>query len=284
MSRIARRIVVALALAALVAPLPAIAWGPEGHQIVGRIAEIHLTPAAASACKTILSGARISDSEVANWADDIRHSRSETAPWHFVDIPFDAMGYDAERDCRAHNGCVVNAVRDNARLAGDREASAKERFEALKFLVHFVGDMHQPLHCAERGGDRGGNLCYVHWPGESKVVKLHVVWDVYLVRKDLHDHGVDAMAYADKLDAAQTADLIKTWQRGTVADWAWETHWVAINDVYESVPAGDSAPMLSATYIERGQKDIQQQFMRAGVRLAKILNDLFTPTAGGKTP
>lgn len=281
MNRTTLSLTVILALAAATAPFPASAWGPEGHQIVGRIAELHLTPEVARAVSALLNGARISSSDVANWADEIRRGRQETAPWHFVDIPLAALAYDPQRDCRARGGCVVEAIRDNARLLADREASPQERLEALKFVVHFVGDTHQPLHCAERNGDKGGNLCYVHWPGESKAVKLHVVWDVHLVRKDLSDHGVDALGYADGLNAKQTAEQVRAWQKGSPADWAWESHLIAVTDVYESIPAGGSSTPLSPAYIERGQKIIELQFMRAGARLARLLNDAFTPTAGG---
>ena len=188
------------------------AWGPSGHEIVGRIAEQHLTPATAQLIHELLNAGNtnteihISDSGVANWPDFIRSDRPETAPWHFVDIPFEAVQYDPERDCRQHGGCIIEAIGRFRSVLADRQTNGAARVEALKFLVHFVADIHMPLHCAERHGDRGGNLVWVLWPGDAQAMKLHAVWDTKFVEKNLHDRSLTALAYADQLSRALSAE------------------------------------------------------------------------------
>ena len=131
-------------LLALGVPVTALAWGSEGHEIVGRIAELRLKREALTGLNTLLGSPanakpHVPLADMSNWADEVRRGRPETAPWHFVDIPFAAERYEPGRDCNGnHKGCVIEAIRDQARLIGDREAGNTERVEALKFLVHFV--------------------------------------------------------------------------------------------------------------------------------------------------
>ncbi len=275
-------------LVTLLAPVTASAWGPDGHQIVARVAELRLTPDTQRGIIALLTGTTnsivagpvtgIADGHLPSWADDVRRRRSETAPWHFVDIPFTAGSYDPARDCNGeHQGCVVEAIRDQARLMGDRGAGSTERVEALKFLVHFVGDAHQPLHCAERNGDKGGNLCRVEWPGESKPTKLHVVWDSHILRRNLDEAQLNATEYAEKLNARITDEHAAAWKTGTSADWAWEAHQVAVTKVYAGIPDDGSTGKITEEYIHAGQSIIDEQLMKGGVRLAHILNEAFQP-------
>ena len=149
------------------------AWGPEGHRIIGRIAEAHLTPQAQAGVKDLLNPlnstsqlSRLSDDQISCWADWIRHNWTNSVPWHFVDIPYNAAQYDPIRDCANHNGCVVEAIHTFSKVLADKHAKREQRLEALKFVVHFVGDIHQPLHCAERNGDKGGNFRMVTFPAD----------------------------------------------------------------------------------------------------------------------
>src|SRR5687768_12079862 len=131
----------------LVLLLPTIcqAWGGEGHQLLALIAEDQLTPAAKAAVKELLDGANISDAEVVNWADEIRRERRETAPWHYVNIPHDAEAFDRGRDGRDGDN-VIDAIERQAKVLADKTQPREKRMEALKFVIHFVGDIHQPLH------------------------------------------------------------------------------------------------------------------------------------------
>jgi hypothetical protein len=133
-----------------------LAWNGEAHQLVAWIAEERLSENAKAGVADLLDGAHLSDAEVASWADEIRRQRKNTAPWHYVNIPVDSDGYDAKRD--GHDGAnVIDAVERFEKVLADTKAPREDRVEALKFLVHFMGDLHQPLHCADRNGDKGGN-------------------------------------------------------------------------------------------------------------------------------
>jgi hypothetical protein len=255
--------------------VPAQAWGPEGHVIVARIAELRLTPEANKKIQALVNGAHISDENFCNWADHIRHDREETAPWHFVDIPFDAERYEPVRDCASHKGCVIEAVRDFNRLVAARETSQSERVEALKFLVHFVGDLHQPLHCAERHGDKGGNLCWVVLPGESKPKKLHGVWDGDLVRKNMEFHRMDPLTFAALLNSRITKEQAEKWKTGDPAAWAWETHVLAVTKAYYTIPDNTGNKILSRDYVQLNQGTVDEQLKKGGVRLAELLNQAF---------
>src|SRR5471032_2468326 len=143
-----------LTFALLALPSPALAWGAEGHEIVTAIAAHELTPAARAQAAHLLGGEAmlVLDS---NWADEIRDQRQGTGRWHFVDIPLGAPGYDPRRDC-PDRACVVGQIENDVRILGNRKLGDGARAEALRFLIHFIADVHQPLH-AEDNDDRGGN-------------------------------------------------------------------------------------------------------------------------------
>jgi hypothetical protein len=249
------------------------AWGPTGHEIAASIAELHLTPKAKAGIAELLAPTRhISDNGVANWPDFIRHDRPESAPWHFVNIPFDATRYDPKRDCKDGN-CVVEAVERFATVLGNTDATFVTRNETLRFLVHFVGDIHQPLHCAERNGDRGGNLRAMTIPHEKKTGNLHKVWDTELVHECL---GTKTIAdFARTLNDRVTPAKHEKWTSDTPADWAWESHRLAVEHTYKDIPS-DGAPLpLTAAYIAANRPIVELQLTKAGLRLAFLLNKAF---------
>ena len=133
------------------APLPV--WYALGHRVVAWIAEGRLTPHADSAVRDILGGQSMADASL--WADQIRGSRRDTGPLHYVNIPLDATAYDSAKQCPGGQ-CIIAAIESDLRILADPGASSIERAEALKFLIHFMGDLHQPLHVSNNG-DRGGN-------------------------------------------------------------------------------------------------------------------------------
>src|SRR5689334_14950394 len=134
----------------------ALAWGQEGHRVVALIAERHLTPAARAEAAQLLAIEGASGmAAVASWADDFRSTHRQTAPWHFVNIPLAAAGYDHARDCPDEQS-VVAKPNEFAAVLADRSARDRKRALALKFLIHLVADLHQPLHASDRH-DRGGN-------------------------------------------------------------------------------------------------------------------------------
>jgi len=268
----ARKYGLLVAVLSLLLPSIVHAWGGEGHQIVCLIAEDRLTPAAKAGIHQLLGVANISDAEIASWADEIRRQRQETAPWHFVDIPTDAKGFDEKRDGQNGNN-VVNKIVDFTAVLQNPKATKDARVEALKFLVHFVGDIHQPLHCAERNKDKGGNTRLVFFLDHPKALNLHSVWDSTILVD--HKGGVRIAAYAEKLNAAIKPEQADEWAKGTPVDWANESHGVAVSVTYKDVPADGPPPKLNQAYVDTAGKAIDLQLQRAGVRLAMILNDIF---------
>jgi hypothetical protein len=260
----------------LLLPATVRAWGGDGHQIVCLIAEERLSPAAKAGIRELLGKANISDAEIASYADIIRRERTETGPWHYVDIPFDAEKFDAQRD--GNNGeNVVNKIDALTKVLADRDAPKAERAEALKFLVHFVGDIHQPLHCTDRNGDRGGNTRLVFFLDTPKATDLHSCWDTTIL---LHHKGNErVLDYAMALNKKITADDADKWTKSTPEDWANESHALAVKVVYANIPADGPPPKLDQGYVNNAASVIGEQLEKAGVRLAMILSRCFTERA-----
>lgn len=255
-------------LAGLLLVLPGanktLGWGAEGHQVVANIAERHLTDAARAKALAIL-GSDGSLVEVATWADEIRHMRPKTAPWHFIDIPLRESAIVPDRDC-ANGDCVTAAITHFIGVLQDNSSSPHDKNEALKFIVHFVGDLHQPLHC-EDNNDRGGNQKKVTFFGKKS--NLHSTWDTLIIQRI----NSDVESYADDLDGGIADSDMTQWQQGTVEDWALESHALAQNPAYRLVPR-TTTPALSNTYFNSTEPVVNKQLQKAGIRLAHILNQV----------
>lgn len=145
--------------------------------------------------------------------------------------------------------------------------------EALKFLAHFVGDMHQPLHCADRNGDKGGNAVLVFFPGQRKAQSLHAVWDTFLLRSIKGHRSV--ADYGAHLNAGITSKLAKDWAGGTVEEWAGESWRLARDAAYKEVPVDGPPISMTHEYVARNARLVDEQIQRAGVRLATVLNGAF---------
>lgn len=201
------------------------------------------------------------------WADEIKFQRPNTRPWHYVDIEIGTQGYNRTTDC-PNDACVVaQIVRDEAILR-DKHLTAPVRAEALRFLIHFVGDLHQPLHCADNH-DRGGN--------EVKVLigrrheNLHAVWDVNVVQA----LGLEPDKVAAQLEGEITPADKSVWKPGSVVDWANETFHVAGREIYANLPGkgGTEAPIiLPEGYAHDESVIAAKQLEKAGARLALALN------------
>lgn len=164
----------------LLSPDVAQAWGPAAHRMVAQLAQDQLAPATRVEVKRLLAVTHDHQlSDVAAWADDLRHLRGEralwrsTAPSHFVNFASASCRYDAATDC-AGGRCIVAAIERNSRTLGDRSRTDAERAQALRFLVHFIADVHQPLHAGYRK-DKGGNAFQIRMKGHG--TNLHAVWD-----------------------------------------------------------------------------------------------------------
>jgi nuclease S1 len=243
-------------------PAPAAAWGAVGHALIARVAAAYVTPEARTQVRELLHGASLAD--VASWADDIRERREETARWHFVDIPLWRRAYDPHWDCRKtpRGDCAVRAIGRFERTLADPQAPPATRAEALKFLVHLIGDIHQPLHCATNH-DGGGNDVPVTFFGEP--TNLHWVWDTGII-----EHvGLRESAYLGVLDAWLQSEKVAALQRGSVVEWVNESHRLAVEHAYK-IPADHR---LGDAYFVANRPIVDRQLATAGVRLARVLND-----------
>ena len=155
----------------------------------------------------------------------------------------------------------------------DPKASKNDRAEALKFIIHFIGDIHQPLHCAERNKDKGGNGRLVFFLDRPEAVNLHQVWDTFIL---LDQKGtMRNPVYAELLNSAICPAQAAEWAKGTPTEWANESHALAVKNVYAGVATDGPPPKLDQNYVDAGGSVVNRQLQRAGVRLATVLNDVF---------
>jgi hypothetical protein len=256
------------------------AWGAEGHSIVAEIAQRRLTPAASTAVTTIL-GRGVSLASVSMWADDVRSSRPETYNWHFVNIPIADAAYDPAIHCAPtpRGDCVVaelERLRNELRCAPTDAA----KNDALRFAIHFVADVHQPLHTIrdKQGGNQvlvatyiAGATCTGRCTPTPSATNLHAVWDATILRKAAWDWG----ALVEVVEKNLPEYLQGASPSSEPKDWAIETHAVA-QSVWAVTPGND---VVDEEYYRMALPIALQQLGRAGVRLAAFLNDAYAGTA-----
>src|SRR6516165_2465940 len=260
---ILRKLLAALfwVLILVAAPPLGFGWGREGHEVIALIAEQNMTPTALQRAKAILGGASLE--EVANWADEFRHDHRETGPWHYIDIPLADSKIDLARQCPDGN-CVIGKTQQFLAVLRDPNADRAAKAEALEFVIHFVGDMHQPLH-DEDNGDKGGNDRHVIL--DSHPDSLHWVWDTGLVERI--DRNPQALAA--ELERRITDQDRANWTKGGIDDWVMEGHALAQTVAYGDLGTENPA-VISPEYERQADLVIETQLEKAGVRLAYVLN------------
>jgi hypothetical protein len=279
-SRMMMRLLILALVSGFASITQAFAWGQEGHSIIAEIAQRRLSPESAAMVSQVL-GTGHSLASIASWADDVRDDRPNTYNWHFADIPIATSSYDALRDCTndpAKGDCVVAEL---DRLKNDlRCATDDQKFEALKFAVHFVGDVHQPLHTVleERGGNgiqvdlfMHGLTCTGSCTPTHSHSNFHAAWDSGLILSTVWDWG----AYVDRLETGwlQSADAQTPGiDGGTTADWANQTH-AAAQTVWNLLPASKE---LDDNYYTQILPVLDRQLGLGGLRLARFLNDAYS--------
>jgi len=252
-----------LFLALLMTTGPALGWGPEGHRAVAMIASKNLTPEARDKVQAMLTPHETL-AAISVWADDVREEHPETGPWHYIDIPLAASTIDMEHECQAGN-CVVGKIAEFESVLKNKSADPALRREALEFLVHFVGDLHQPLHCADNN-DQGGNKVQVIFFGQPG--NLHAVWDGGIIRRE-KQYGAQL---ATTLESRITPEQRAAWVRGSAEDWAMESHALAVRVAYGKLPPG-ATPNLADDYVNATLPVVEEQIEKAGIRLARLLNE-----------
>jgi hypothetical protein len=240
-------------------------WSYDGHRLICEVAWRELTPAAKEQLRAWLDDdadySRFSRSCV--WADELRgnaaYDRYITA--HYVNLPTGEAGVDPARHC-AETYCVLEVIPDLIAVVGDGGQSGAARWEALKLLAHFVGDIHQPLH-AGRPGDRGGNGTRVQIFGNSE--NLHWLWDGGMLQRLLLD-DYDAARLHGTVTAVERA----RWTSLDPLEWANESYEIVERQVYHGTDDG----VLDDEYVLRNQHTLERRLLQAGVRLGRLLNEL----------
>lgn len=240
-------------------------WGTQGHMVVAQIGENNLSPKAKQAIKQILKGQSLAS--VANWADLVKSDSefAHTKPWHFVDIP-DGDDYT---DIDHHEGDVVSAITEMVTTLKSNGADALSKENALKFLVHFVGDIHQPLHVG-RPDDRGGNDVRIVFEGRNS--NLHQLWDSLMIMKSPMDYA----AYAQWLERSNAKELAPPYD---IPSFAFSTiiaeDMAARSDIYSFSMTSQGPIQVSTSYYQKNVDLMNRQLLKGGKRLSELLNSIF---------
>jgi hypothetical protein len=262
---------------------PLWAWGAVGHRTIAYIAQDHLSPSARRTVGEIL-GPGTTLAFVSTWADAVVTMRPETAPWHYFNLNVRQVQseYDIADMCPNHN-CIVDQIEKDLSILRQPFPSRREKAEALKFLVHFLGDVHQPLHCAD-DRDRGGNDKWFryHGPnGQSRRyvwVNFHGFWDNLTEPKAKEN----PRRLASRLEKEILPRDERAWEQGTPRDWAFESFLIAKDEIYKELPEGPlpeknrwGQDLPGDYYSGRMRGIVDRQLEKAGIRLAYLLNHLF---------
>src|SRR4051812_35280368 len=270
----------------LLAPAPeALAWGDTGHEIICEIAFRELAPATREKVKALIRTDQdfTRFSEACTWPD---HPRKR-GPEHFLNLPRDAAGLAPGDTCAGATACVVSAIVADAGVLASATASDAEKLRALKFLGHWVGDVHQPLHVSF-ADDRGGNLVDTEGScGSGERANLHAAWDTCLLERTL---GRDVRSIATKLLAEITEEQKEQWAASDPAAWANESFQVATDPAVRYCAKEDGrcaydegnevldqdeehkVVAIDAAYVEANGPVVRDRLKRAGIRLAHLLD------------
>ncbi|KGL62882.1 S1/P1 nuclease [Polaribacter sp. Hel1_85] len=235
-------------------------WGPTGHRTTGKIAEKHLTNRAKRKIDKLLKGESLAF--VSTYADEIKSDRkfSEFYSWHYINMDLDEKYADAEKNPR---GDLVTGINKCIEVLKDKNSAEEDKVFYLKMLVHFVGDLHQPMHIGQRE-DKGGNTVQVQWFGRG--TNLHSVWDTKMI-EEWNMSYLELAGNAKDLSKKQVEAI----QKGTIIEWVDEVHEIT-KEVYKSANVGEN---LKYRYSYDHFGTVRTQLQKGGIRLAKILNEIF---------
>lgn len=249
-----------LSIALIAASAALISWGYKGHRAVATIAQKHLTSNTAYAVSAYLKGESMAD--VSTWADE--HRNPTTGKWHFLNLP---LGLDHRQFVdlvnQQSNDNVYGAILKEEAILKDQASTPEQKNSALKYLIHLVGDAHQPMHIS-RAEDKGGNTIQVRF--DNAGTNLHSLWDSKLI-----DHeGLSEDEIAKQYDWANESQ-IKKWQASGPIEWLWESYRIS-SELYADIEPGQK---LDDAYYKKYIQTIHLRIDQAGIRLAGELNKLF---------
>lgn len=281
-SSLAARVLRPLACAAALLTVPAqsLAWGPQGHRLVAALAWDRLSPQARAEAQTLLaSEADPTLPGIANWADELRANDPKlgklSAKWHYVNLAERGTGNDCAYQPARHcpgGDCAIEAIRNQTAILADPGRSRAERLQALKFVVHLVGDVHQPLH-AGYADDKGGNDFQIHIDGEPEPAdgygtNLHSLWDSRM----LSMARLDDAAYLAKLRRNPLPQVKAIGLPPAAADWARQSC-----RIVERPGLYPPSHTLDASYVATWRPVAEQQLRLGGARLAAVLDAALAP-------
>jgi hypothetical protein len=259
-----RRVLCFAGLFVFACPVIAYGWGRDGHAIIADIATKHLNDKARRQIAVLL-GDGVTLASIASWGDEVRPQRPETSTWHYINIPVSGAEKDWMKYCPA-SGCLPKAIEQMSATLQSATASRDQKADALKFLVHFIGDLHQPLHVGERG-DRGGNDVQTALNG--KPWNLHSAWDTGILMAALQRNP----ELGTRLRKGPGWWRRIGMRRGSLPGWVQESAAVSARAVYPGL--GSERPVvLGETYQAAAVEVVGTQLQRGGVRLSKELNRL----------
>jgi hypothetical protein len=236
-------------------------WGQNGHRATGKIAENHLNKRAKKKIDKLLKGQSLAF--VSTYADEIKSDRaySKYYSWHYVNMDLEASYADATKNPK---GDIVTGINKCIEVLKDNNSSDEDKSFHLKMLVHFVGDLHQPMHIGQKE-DKGGNAIQVEWFGKG--TNLHAVWDTKMIENW-------NMSYLELADNAKEVSKkqIAAIEAGTLIEWVDEIHELT-KKIYKSAAVGEN---LRYRYSYDHFGIVRDQLQIGGIRLAKILNDIFS--------
>ncbi|XP_020088057.1 endonuclease 2-like [Ananas comosus] len=276
-------------LVAMVASVPCThAWGKDGHYMVCKVAEQYLTRKASRAVMDLLpEEAEGEFASVCSWADQVRFRYRWASPLHYINTPAGVCNFDYERDCHNSKGqqhmCVVGAINNftmQLQTYYEDPSSEYNLPESLKFLAHFMGDVHQPMHVGF-DNDEGGNTIAVHWYRRKS--NLHHVWDVNILetaKRKFYDNDLTSMIDAIRTNITdEWSDEVDEWKTcpeksmACADGYASESIQLACDYAYKDVDQGST---LEDDYFLSRLPVIEKRIAQAGVRLATLLNRIFS--------
>lgn len=283
-----RRLVFVLLAALALVPAPAAAWWEYGHESVARIAYLNVSPRTRAEIDRLLRQARLLDTptcpartieQASVWPDCIKtlgERFSYASPWHYQNVNV-CHPFDQASACRDGN-CVSAQIERNLRLLANRSLPVRERLFALAFVVHLMGDLHQPLHAGDRG-DLGGNRVTASYGIIAGRTNLHSIWDGYLADRGISDPPGGPRGILSQIDSSERATI----RQGSVTDWARESWQVAHDFAYGTAfpdpcgPVPTVRPVITEEITRRLVPVVRLQIARGGLRLARLLDEVFEP-------
>jgi hypothetical protein len=235
-----------------------ISWGFKGHRAIAAIAQKHLTSNTAYVVSSYLKGEGMA--YVATWADE--NKNGNTAPWHFFNLPLGLTRGQFVKLVTESDNNVYSAILKAEASLKDKNLTADQKNEALKYLIHLIGDAHQPMHIS-RKEDKGGNTIQIRF--DKKGTNLHSLWDSKLI-----DHeGLSEAEIVKTYDMATLAE-IKQWQADSPMEWIWESYQIS-SELYTQVKPGQQ---IDEVYYQKYLPVLRKRVNQAGIRLAGELNKL----------